>query len=146
MPVTLKIPRLEIDAKVEKVGLDENKNMDVPKDPQNAAWYQLGYLPGQQGSAVIAGHFDTPTGAPAVFYRLGNLENGDEIQITDEKNETLTFIVTGKENYPYDNFPLTEVFGPHEKQVLNLITCEGTFLKDKKSYSHRTVVYSELKK
>lgn len=48
--------------------MDAKGNMDIPKRDENVAWYQIGYYPGSKGNAVIAGHYDTATGSPAVFY------------------------------------------------------------------------------
>lgn len=143
-PQQLIIPKLGIVASVEYVGMDAKGNMDVPKQDENVAWYELGYKPGALGNSVIAGHFDTKTGAPAVFYRLETLEKGDSIQVIGTDGTENKFIVTQKHTYPYDMFPLIEVFGPADKPRLNLITCEGTYNSANRTYSHRTVVYSEL--
>src|SRR5687768_11412154 len=57
-PQRLDIPKLGITAVVEHVGLDAKKNMDVPKDHHNVAWYQHGPVPGEVGNSVVAGHLD----------------------------------------------------------------------------------------
>lgn len=144
-PQRLMIPTLDVDAPVEHVGLDAEKKMDVPKEAMNAAWYMLGAKPGEIGSAVLAGHFDKVTGAPAVFYRLGELEKGDEVQIEDETGQLLTFEVTDKVTYPHDNMPLEEIFAGRDGRRLNLITCEGAFDNSTRLYSHRTVIYATLR-
>lgn len=143
-PQRIRIPAINVDADIEHVGLDEQRNMDVPKNEANVAWYMLGYKPGQTGNSVMAGHLDTRTGAPAVFYNLKDLSPGDEIIVTGDNREELTYVVAGKATYPYDQFPLEEVFGATSKQRLNLITCEGVFNSAQRIYSHRVVVYSEL--
>lgn len=144
IPVTLTIPKLAIEADVESVGLDSNGDMDVPQDADNVAWYNLGYKPGEKGSAVIAGHFDKVSGAPAVFYDLEKLSIGDRVITKDKTGETTTFTVVRLATYPDDMFPLQEVFGQSQKSMLNLITCDGKWNKDTNSYSHRTVVYTEM--
>jgi len=143
-PQTLTIQKLGVNAEIESVAMDEKGNMDVPKQVMNVAWYNLGAKPGERGNAVIAGHLDTVTGKPAVFFKLSTLEAGDTIMVTDADNNSYTYTVVSKENYPYDNFPLQEVFGVSSKKRLNLITCEGSFDQTAKNYSHRTVVYAEL--
>lgn len=141
-PNTLSIPSLNIQAPIEHVGLDSQRRMDVPKDPNNVAWYNLGPRPGEIGNSVIAGHLDSKTG-PAVFYKLDELQEGDKITITDANQKQYTFQVTRKATYPEQDFPLQEVFGPSTTASLNLITCQGTFSQAKKSYSHRTVIYTQ---
>ncbi len=143
LPVTLEIPSLDIRADIEHVGMEEKGNMDIPKDDFHVAWFEPGYLPGSTGNAVIAGHLDTKTGKPAIFYRLEKLKRGDLIQIRNRDNSLISFTVTGRETYSADSFPLVKVFGPGEKAGLNLITCEGVYDATKGGYSDRTVVFSE---
>ncbi len=143
-PVTLRIPKLNIETHVEEVGQDKKGNMDVPKKAENVGWYSLGVMPGQKGNAVIAGHLDTQTGAPAVFYKLSTLEPGDTIEVVDIYNNTLVFTVQKKEAYPTDDFPLQTVFGESSAPMLNLITCDGTFNQSRKLYSQRLVIFSKL--
>jgi sortase (surface protein transpeptidase) len=143
-PSRIQIPKLGVDTTVEQVGMDANGNMDVPKDPDNVAWYRLGYKIGGNGSAVIAAHFDKPSGAPAVFYHLSSLQPGDAIKVSDESGNTLTYRVTESTAYPYDNFPLQKVFNSSGTPTLNLITCDGTWDRTKKTYSNRLVVFSQL--
>jgi LPXTG-site transpeptidase (sortase) family protein len=124
--------------------MDEEKRMDTPKDADNGAWYNLGYKPGQVGSAVIAGHLDKENGDPAVFWRVTELNTGDKIIITDVKDQTYTFEVMDIQKYPYDDFPLQKVFGSSSKPMLNLITCQGDWDSKAKNYSHRMVVFAQL--
>lgn len=143
-PQSISIPKINVNAPVEHVGLDGENRMDVPKDSDNAAWYDLGYKPGQKGNAVIAGHYDKKDGSPAVFWDISKLVPGDKIIITDVNGKELTFEVTRSEKFPYDNFPLQEVFGPSEDAMLNLITCEGSWNSTTGMYSHRSVIFSKL--
>lgn len=144
-PIRLSIPKLGIAAAVEYVGLNDKGAMDIPKDDANVAWYKLGVKPGEKGNAVVAGHFDTKTGAPAVFNGLSKLKTGDEIEIEDKNGRTYKFVVTRVTSYQLEKFPLQEVFGISDKTSLNLITCDGVYDKTSKLYSQRLVVYSQLK-
>lgn len=144
VPLTLRISKINVNTSVESVGQDNEGKMDVPKNYNNVAWYNLGVKPGDRGNAVLSGHFDTQSGNPAVFYYLNNLQIGDEIEVFDGNNNLFRYRVTNKAIYPENNFPLQEVFGATDKYRLNLITCDGTFNQASRSYSHRSVVYSEL--
>ncbi len=66
-PKILSIPKLEVNAEIETVGLDNKGAMDVPKNAMNVAWYNLGPKPGEKGNAVMAGHLDTITLARLYF-------------------------------------------------------------------------------
>jgi LPXTG-site transpeptidase (sortase) family protein len=143
LPQRLIIPSIGVDSSVEHVGLDEKKRMDVPKLNENVAWYELGPIPGQTGQAVLSGHLDSKEG-PAVFYRLGELEMGDEILLYDEDGGLLTYEVFEKAVYKNEGFPILDVFGPSEETRLNLITCAGEFDSLAEDYSDRIVIYSRL--
>jgi LPXTG-site transpeptidase (sortase) family protein len=125
--------------------MDEKGNMGVPEKDEDVAWYNLGYKPGDNGSAVLAGHFDTKTGAPAVFYNLSDLKKGDEITVEYAGGTEFTFTVEDETVYPFDNFPLQKVFNTSGSPRLNLITCDGVFDTSSHNYSQRRVVYAVLK-
>lgn len=144
VPVTVRIPSINVDAKIESVAMDTKGRMDVPKDADNTAWFNPGYRPGQDGSAVLAGHFDKEDGSPAVFADITKLQEGDEIIVTDDKGDKKTFAVIKLAKYPYDDFPIKDVFGNNSGSMLNLITCHGEWNKETKNYSERMVVYSKL--
>ncbi|MBI4067655.1 class F sortase [Candidatus Gottesmanbacteria bacterium] len=144
LPERLVIESLGVEATVEGVGLNAEGSMDIPKDVYNVAWYNLGYKPGEIGNAVIAGHLDTQTGDPSVFYNLLSMREGERIKVIDNLGNTYTFKVVNIASYPHDEFPLVEVFGDYAKKRLNLITCGGDWNRNAQNYSHRTVVYSEL--
>jgi sortase A len=143
-PKTLTIKKINVAAEIEHVGLDSQNRMDVPKNVKNVAWYKLGFKIGENGNAVIAGHLDTKSGAPAVFYKLNDLQNGDIVSVTDSSGKIANFRVTGKATFKYDQVPLEEVFGSSNRPKLNLMTCGGEWDEKSKNYSHRIVVYSEL--
>lgn len=150
MPVRFKIGKIGVDAAIEYVGVlppdkDGKRAMDVPKAWENVAWYKEdsgGYRPGEKGNSVIAGHVDSKTG-PAVFYKLGELEIGDEVTVLDDKNQELRFKVTKMDTYYNEEAPLFEIFGFTNKKRLNLITCQGSFNQET-GYDQKLVVYTEL--
>lgn len=143
-PSIFVIPKLTVHTEIEKVGVDAEGRMDIPKNWQHVAWYAPGVKPGETGSAVIDGHVDTPTGAPAVFANLTHLTKGDEIIIIDTANQKYTYKVTHVVTYPLENVPLTDVFSKTNGNHLNLITCGGIWDRNKHQYTERTVVYSDL--
>lgn len=141
-PKRIIIPRLSVDTFIEHVGLDSNGNMDIPRNVNNVAWYSLSARPGELGSAVIAGHLDTVTGDPSVFYYLAYLEENDEIYIEDYSGSMHVFSVVGRQIYNVDAMPLSFVFSNTDASRLNLITCAGAYDAYKQGYQERTVVYA----
>lgn len=144
-PDILIIPKLSIRAVIEPVSINANKNMETPKNADNASWYKFGAKPSERGNAVIAAHYDTPSGSPALFYHLRSLEIGDEVQVIAKNGTVSDFVVTGKDFQPYSTFPSEYVFNTKEGRNVNLITCDGIFDRATKLYSRRLVVYTTMK-
>lgn len=139
----LKIPKINVDAPIEDVGLTLQGAMDTPKGPSGVVRFNLGPRPGEVGSAVIAGHYGWKNEIPAVFDNLHKLEKGDKIYIKDEKGIMMTFVVRQLRTYG-ENEDATLVFDSSDGEAhLNLVTCQGVWNKDKKSYSNRLVVFAD---
>jgi sortase (surface protein transpeptidase) len=143
VPVRIQIPRIQVDAEVEKVGILENGQMGVPKEEMNVGWFEPGYKPGQSGSAVLAGHVDNKTG-PSIFFYLKTLEKGDKVLITGEDGTTLSFVVKNLASYKTEESPIGYIFGKSDIPRLNLITCTGTYNKKTRQHEKRLVVFTEL--
>jgi LPXTG-site transpeptidase (sortase) family protein len=146
IPVRLKIPKINIDAPIESVGLTLLGAVDVPKGPSDAAWFNLGARPGEVGSSILDGHSGWKNNIPAVFDSLYKLKKGDKIYTVDDKGVTVAFVVREVKSYaPNVNAP--EVFNLDDKKAhLNLITCFGTWNAVKKSHSERLVVFTDREK
>ena len=144
VPTRLKIPAINVDAPIDPAGLTEDGDMDVPNDIVSTGWFERGYMPGEPGNSVIAGHVDGKNG-PAVFYDIGKLKNGDEVLVTGEDGSELVFVVNKVEIYPFEESPLREIFGFSNGSRLNLITCTGEYNKKGSYYEDRLVVYTTLK-
>jgi LPXTG-site transpeptidase (sortase) family protein len=142
-PVRLKIPSIKVDAVIRSVGLTPNGSMGIPKVPSETAWYMFGPKPGEQGSAVIAGHVNWYSGAKGVFERINALKPGDIITVQNDKGVITSFAVKTiraigeKEN-------ASSVFRSYDgKSHLNLVTCSGIWNRITKSYSKRLVVFAD---
>ncbi|MDP2665319.1 MAG: class F sortase [bacterium] len=142
-PVRLKISAIQVDAAIEHVGLAPDGAMDTPKGPSDAAWFDGGPRPGEKGSAVIAGHFGWKENIPAVFDNLSTLRKGDKIYVENDKGEITTFVVRESRLFG-EQGNAAEVFSSSDSKAhLNLITCEGVWNKNTKSYSERLVVFTD---
>ncbi|MEA2701606.1 MAG: sortase [Candidatus Parcubacteria bacterium] len=139
----LKIPSLGVDAAIERVALTPAGAMDTPDGPQNVGWYSPGPYPGQEGSAVIAGHRGWKNGEPAVFDDLDRLRKGDVILVVDPQGNELPFVV--HETRVYEKGSIApEVFTSASGTHLNLITCVGTWDSVLRSTEERLVVFADL--
>jgi sortase A len=141
-PVRLVIPRIAVDARIEPRGLDPNRNLDVPADYRDVAWYNLGPAPGQPGNAILNGHVNWWTGA-AVFTRLSELRNGDRIKVVRGDGSTLTFKVT-KTTVVLATARVAPLFASSPTAGLTLITCSGEWDTELGSDTHRLLVSAVL--
>lgn len=142
IPVRLKIPKLNIDTSIKSLGLTPDWAMASTKGPNDVAWFKLGKRPGENGSAVIAGHYGIfKNWAISVFNKLHTLRKGDKIYVKDTKWTTISFIV--RESKMYDkNANVPEVFSSNDgKAHLNLITC--VFDPVSKTYPKRLIVFTD---
>lgn len=142
-PVRLIIPAISVDADIESVGLTPDGAMDVPKERASAAWFNRGPRPGEDGSAVINGHYGWKDGKASVFDTLHTLRAGDTIYVRDSIGDTTAFVVR-ELTYYNPKADASSVFNSDDGTAhLNLITCEGVWNAVSKSYSQRLVVFAD---
>ncbi len=165
VPLELLIPALDISAPVVGVGITAQNVMDAPKGPiddpiwQTAFWYRGSSLPGDSGTAVLAGHINDPLSRPAIFAHLKDLVPGDSIVLHDTRTgRDLRYLVTHSEVYSLaqsaDPEVLAQIYGagpaaglgpqpsPDGLAHLTLITCAGYIVNGE--FDHHIVVYATL--
>lgn len=142
VPTRLRIPKIGVSAVVEPVGVDKLGNMAAPGDWREVSWYEPGFLPGEVGNAVFAGHLDWD-GNTAVFWDLGQLQSGDVVLVEGD-GSTLTYAVTGVEVYDYDVVDTSPIFGLADGSQIKLITCDGEFIDGSDTYEKRLIVTAQL--
>lgn len=142
-PVRIKIPKINVDAALDYVSLKPNGELGAPKNPDNAGWFYTGPRPGSIGSAVIDGHFGYKNNIPAVFDNLHKLQVGDNIIVVDERGASRTFVVRELRTYGSNDSASNVFISTDGKSHLNLITCQGSWNEDQKSYSSRLVVFTD---
>jgi hypothetical protein len=161
VPLELRIPSLDVTAPVLGVGLTSENLMDSPKGPiddpiwHSAYWYRGGGIPGEVGTATIAGHVNDPLGRPEIFAHLEDLQPGDLIIIHDKSADIdIRFLVDRTQVYTVQESSqpavLTQIFGagpvagsgrqpaPDGLSHLTLITCAGDIV-DGRFDRHRVV-------
>jgi len=164
VPLVLRIPSLQLGVPVLGVGITPANVMDAPlgsaDDPvwQKAFWYRGGGIPGEVGTATIAGHVDDALGRPAAFARLKDLRAGDTIIVHDTRTGLdVTFTVTETETYSdaqtSDPAVLARLYGagpiagrgsqpaPDGLSHLVLITCTGDYVHG--AYDHHLAVFAQ---
>ena len=143
-PVRLKIPSLNIDANVQYVGITSHGTMSVPNNFTDVGWYKYGSVPGENGSAVMAGHVDNALALPGVFKHLQDIQTGADVFVEEKDGNELHFVVDDVETYDASNAPSGRIFQQVGPPGLNLITCEGSWVQSDHQYDHRLVVFTHL--
>ena len=142
LPLRITIPKLQVDAKIEYMGVTPTGAMDVPSEVVDAGWYKYGAHPGDEGTAVIGGHLNGALGEPGVFLNLNKLQVGDNFSVLDDTGKTTLFVVRQIRTYGQKEQP-NEVFHSQQGAHLNLITCTGSWNRSEKRFAKRLVVFAE---
>ncbi|WP_241038115.1 class F sortase [Blastococcus litoris] len=145
-PVGLRIPALGISSDLLRLGLQADGTVEVPplSAVERAGWYRESPAPGAVGPAVLLGHVDSAESGPGVFFELGALTPGSEVEVSRQDGTVAVFAVDRVERYAKDDFPTVQVYGNTPDPQLRLITCGGEFDPVARSYEDNVVAYARL--
>jgi len=129
VPVRLRIPALHLNSPLERLDLQADGTVAVPKDPDIAGWYDRGPRPGQAGPAVILGH-------------VARLPHGAVVKVDRADGSTVTFRVTKVSRVAKTRFPTDLVFAPTLEPTLRLVTCGGSFDETRRSYRDNVIAFA----
>jgi LPXTG-site transpeptidase (sortase) family protein len=144
LPRYLKIPKLNISARVLQVGLTASGAVGTPSNVFDTAWYTGSATPGQPGATLIDGHVSSWT-THGVFYNLKQLVVGDNIQIIRGDGTVINYQVVKAQTYNINNVDMKAALSPVTagKSGLNLITCTGQVEKGTSQFNQRIVVFAQ---
>jgi sortase (surface protein transpeptidase) len=140
-PIRVVIPSIDVDARIDRVGLNADNSMEVPEFGR-AGWYTNGPRPGQPGPAVVVAHVDSYQG-PDVFFRLHELKPGDRVIIRRADGSKGQWRIASSEQTPKDELPTERIWNDTQRPVLRLITCGGNFDEVTRHYLDNTIVYAD---
>jgi hypothetical protein len=142
-PARLQIDAVGLNADLITTGfLPGTTELAVPDSPTVAGWYGGGTVPGEPGTALIAGHVDLASGARGPFFRLGQVKPEMKITLTFSDGSRRDFIVVARESYPQDALPADRILAGQAEPLLALITCGGRFDRQAGRYTENVVVYA----
>ncbi len=146
IPTELIVEKAQIAAEVEVQEIVDGV-MQNPTGPWIVSWYEQTSELGVVGNVVMAGHVDYWNVGPSVFFNLGDLVEGDPIEVLGENQTTFSYAVEWNEVFDLEELTsgkITELVGPTEDPVLTLITCGGEFDYASGEYLSRRVVRASL--
>jgi sortase (surface protein transpeptidase) len=146
IPIHLSLPSIGVSAAIAALGETPTGDLQTPPDWDTVGWFSPGFRPGAPGHAVLNGHLDTNLASrpTAAFWNLKKLHPGDAVIVDGVGGSTLHFTVTALNYYPADKAPLSQIFGPSNDSVVELVTCAGTWRGATLGYSQRLVVTATL--
>jgi LPXTG-site transpeptidase (sortase) family protein len=141
------IPKIGVDAPFSyKVVANPGGQMPNPDGPTDVAYYDFsqwplkGGLPGKGGNVVVAGHVDYIRYGPAVFWRLHELEIGDEVTVRLKDGSEVTYKVEfNKVLDAADGADWDGIVSATADESITLITCGGEF--EAGHYNNRQIVW-----
>lgn len=133
-------PSAGIDAPLITLGVDPQGVMEAPNRPDVVAWYDFSARPGSGSNAVFSGHLDFADYGAAVFWRLKELREGDEVQVTLADGTVYSYRVVLSTSYNAATAPVQEIVGPTDEEMITLITCGGRWDRESRQYDERLIV------
>jgi sortase (surface protein transpeptidase) len=141
-PKYIEIPSIGAGGFIQKVSIDQRKEVGVPSNINLAGWFIKGAIPGEKGLSIIDGHVDGIS-KPGIFKKLENVKVGTEFTVEFGNGSKKTFKTTGKSRVSIAVAPAV-LFSqdPTVTSQLNLITCGGQYDKGNRRYLDRIIVTS----
>lgn len=145
-PVELTVPAIGVTTSIMNLGLNPDSTVQIPPLGRKsvAGWYQFSPTPGSAGASVILGHVDSAVYGAGVFYRLGALNPGDEVDVRRQDRTIAVFRVDRVAEYPKTQFPTALVYGQTSYSALRLVTCGGSFDSGTRNYRDNIIAFASL--
>ena len=144
-PKKITISSQGIDGFIQKVGVDQNKQIAVPNNIHIGGWFVDSVRPGDKGLSIIDGHVNGRVSDAGIFKQLSKVNEGDTVTVTFGDNTTKSFkVFYADETKTADAAAVLFSQSPTVTNQLNLITCVGTFIAAEKTYDKRFIVQAEL--
>lgn len=143
-PQKIIMPSIGVDNFIQKVGVDQNKQVAVPNNIHLAGWFVDTVKPGQKGLSILDGHVNGRKN-DGIFKDLDKVKEGDKFQVQLGDGSMKNFEVTAIKIVPL-NDAANVLFSQDAKteSQLNLITCVGTYDKNARTYDKRAIVTARL--
>lgn len=144
-PRFIRVAKLGVEARVLRLGVTANNELDAPNNIYDVGWYEGSSKPGKHGAMLVDGHVHGPT-TPGVFYGLKDLVAGDNIEVERGDGKKFTYKVVKSETYDANNVDMNAALVSAEqgRPGLNLITCTGNVNYAESSYDQRIIVFAVL--
>lgn len=146
LPRALYISKLNIAARVLPMSVNADGSVQAPVNIYDSGWYNGSVKPGEVGAVFIDGHSSGST-HEGLFGNLGNLAEGDTLQLEKGNGTKLTYKVVHTETIDLEAVDMKKVLLPYGNTLrgLNLMTCAGQWVNEGKTdatLNKRTIVFT----
>jgi hypothetical protein len=125
-PQRLQVPKLDVDAPIQPVGVESTGNLVIPDDPQVIGWWSGGAAPGSPvGTVLMARLAQTPIGAQVTVRGSAGSQ---------------TYQIAARRRYFKGDLPWRQLFNQGMQPRLVLVTCGGEFDYRTRHYTDNIVV------
>lgn len=143
LPRAIFIDKLNVKARTLPMSVNPDGSMQAPINIDDAGWYTGSVKPGQKGAAIIVAHASGPT-RRGLFAYLDTLKAGDQLAVERGDGSRLNYQVLSKKVLPLDKVDMEEMFRVQEgDEGLNLMTCAGKWLAERKTFEQRVMVFTK---
>ena len=142
-PRVLRIPKIELEARVRRVGMSLSGEPIGPSNVFDVGWFEVNGKPRDPGAVLLNGHSAGPTKA-GIFSRLHELQPGDSIIIELGDKSIVTYVVTKVQQYPVNQLDMTaatKTINP-SKNGLNLITTNSKYSSRSNTPYKQVIVFT----
>lgn len=145
-PRLLRIPKLDVEARVKRVGTSLTGEPIAPSNIYDVGWYDESAKPGQNGAMLINGHMSGST-KNGVFHDLTDLAAGDQIEIERGDHSVVTYVVTKVQTYGGEQIDMDTVLQSiqPDKNGLNLLTSAANYDGSISRSGKRVIVFAVQK-
>jgi len=144
-PRYLRIPSLDVFARIKNTGLDSSGAVDAPWNIHDVSWFNQSARPGNpRGASLLLGHVSGWSG-PGVFKEVNRLDAGMQFSIEKGSGEIIEYEVIRGEEIPLEQVDMAKILTT-ESQIehdLKLMTCSGSYNTDTETFENRYVVYAK---
>lgn len=143
-PKKITIPGIGVDAYLQNVGVDQNKEIAVPSNIHMGGWFVDSVRPGEKGLSIIDGHLNG-VNEDGIFIDLEKVKQGDTFAVEFGDGSKKAFSIKAVKVIDLDQ-AASVLFSqdPAIASQLTLITCGGEWDKDTRLYDKRVIVISEV--
>ncbi len=143
-PKKITIPSIGVDAFIQKVGVDQNKEVAVPDNLFMVGWFVDTVRPGEKGLSLIDGHVSGRRN-DGIFKDLEKLQEGDRYTVQLGDGTTINYKVFGQQSAKVkESVDIMFSQKPTVTSQLNLVTCSGNYDEKTRSYDERLTIMSEV--